>query len=159
MVKTWLLAGVVLLAVPGLVGCSSEPKASALGPELQRDGTTLLEGVADIEHGGKKPIITDDASKDVPCGDGKVQRVFAGSAPLQPYADIDTIFDLSYNRALYFLDDERYDLTKRADSDDLARREFVATGKEELKVTLNFTFTAGVVPTLTLRGETACLEP
>jgi hypothetical protein len=160
MVKTWLFAGVVLLAGPGLVGCSSGPTVSELGGQMQKDGTELLDRAAESQGvEGVKPTITDDASKDVPCGDGKVKRVFAGSFPFMKRDKVDTTFDLAFSITLGQLDKERYELTQEPDSDDLARREFVLTGKDDLKVTFTFTFTGGAAPAAALRGETACLKP
>jgi hypothetical protein len=159
MVKTWMLAGVVLLAGPGLVGCTSGPKASELGGELQKDATALLDQSAESQGlDGAKPTITDDASKDVPCGDGKVKRVFAGSFPFMKRPDVDATFDFAFKIVLADLDTERYELTREPDSDDLARREFVATGKDDHKITLTFTLTGGTAPTFALHGETACLK-
>lgn len=155
-----MLAGVVLLAAPGLVGCTSGPKLSELAGDLQKDGTALIDDAARVEGvEGVKPTITDDASKDVSCDDGKVKRVLAGSFPFKPRPDVDASFDFAFNAVLAHLDMERYELTKEPDSDDLSRREFVATGKDDLKVTMTFTFTGGSAPVFALRGETACLKP
>jgi outer membrane murein-binding lipoprotein Lpp len=159
MVKTCLLAGVVLLTGAGLTGCTSEPKASELAAQLKQVGTEQLDEAADTEAAdGVKPTMTEDASKDVSCGDGKVKRVFAGSFPFKPNPDVDSTFDLAFKSVLGAMDTERYPLTKKPESDDLNGREFVFTGKDKDKVTFTFTFTAGATPTLALRGETACLD-
>ena len=127
---------------------------------MQKDGTALLDASAGFGAAeGVKPTITDDASKDVPCGDGKVKRVYAGSFPFKASPDMDTTFDLTFAITVGHLDTGRYEITKEPDSDDVVRREFVFTGKDDLKVTFTFAFTGGASPISTLRGETACLKP
>lgn len=159
MAKRWLLTGIVLLAGAGLTGCSSGPKAAELGAELQKEGTQQLETGASLSGAdGVKPTITEDASKDVPCADGKVKRVFAGSFPFKPGASLDTTFDLAWAALRGRLDDKRYDLVTRPDDEDTTRREAVFAGKDDYKVTLRFIFTGGVTPTFALQGETACLD-
>ena len=156
--RAWALAGVVL-AAPGLVGCTSGPTLSELGAQLQQDGTQALDEAAKSEAAaGVEPTITDDASKDVSCGDGKAKRVLAGSFPFSTNRDLDTTFDLAWVAVLGRIDRDRYKLTKEPDSADLARREFVLTGQDDVKMTLTFTFSGGASPVLALRGETACLK-
>ncbi|WP_405055920.1 hypothetical protein OG474_24630 [Kribbella sp. NBC_01505] len=159
MAKRSLLTGIVLLAVAGLTGCSSGPTISELGPQLQQEGTQQLDAAADYSGvDGVKPTITEDASKDVPCGDGKVKRVFAGSFPFEPGASLDTTFDLAFISLRGRIDGKRYDLVTQPDKEDLTRREAVFAGKDDNKLTLTFVFTGGATPTFALRGETACLE-
>ncbi|WP_405055919.1 hypothetical protein OG474_24625 [Kribbella sp. NBC_01505] len=149
----------MLLAGVGLTGCSSGPKVSELGAELQQEGKAQLTAAADFNGAdGVQPTITEDASKDVSCGDGKVKRVFAGSFLFRPNPDIDQTFDFAFTALRGRLDQNRYDLTTRPDADDTARREAVFAGQDRYKVTLRFVFTGGAEPAFALQGETACLD-
>jgi hypothetical protein len=87
-----------------------------------------------------------------------VKRVFAGTFPFEPNPDVDTTFDLAYKTAFGLLDSERYELTQRPDADNLVGREFVLTGKDDLKVTVKFTFTGGTAQIFAMRAETDCLK-
>ncbi|TDD58300.1 hypothetical protein E1263_20000 [Kribbella antibiotica] len=159
MVKRWLVTGVVLLAGVGLTGCAKGSTLAELGSEIKQVGTEQLTEAADTGAvKGTAPVITDDASADVPCGSGKAKRVFAGSFPYKPDPDIDTTLDFGYKAVLATMDTGRYKLTKEPDSDDTKRREFVFTGQEEHKVTFTFVLTGGAAPSLALRAETACLD-
>jgi len=154
------LAGIALgsTLLLGTSACGG-PSVSEVGSQLQRDGSDVLTKAVETEAAdGVQPTITEDGSKDEACPDGKVKRVYAGSFPFEPNADVDTTFDLAFKSVLGQLDDERYELTRQPDSDDLNRREFVATSKDDGNITLTVTFTAGQVPTFALRGETKCLS-
>lgn len=160
MVKTWGTIGCGVVLMASLAACTGGPSLSELGSRLQKDGSALLDGAADSEGAdGVKPTVTDDGTKDVACPDGKVRRVYAGSFPFKPNSDVDTTFDLAFKSVLGQLDNERYELTKPPDSDDLTRREFVATSKDDDGgITLTVTFTANSAPTFALRGETKCVD-
>ena len=132
---------------------------SELGPELREEGTKQLAEAADFSgDDGVKPTITEDASKDVPCGDGKVKRVFAGSFPFDSSASLDTTFDLAFISLRGRIESKRYSLVAQPDTEVVTRREAVFTGKDDNKVTLTFVFTGGATPIFALRGETACLD-
>lgn len=121
----------------------------------------LLTEVADTSAvDGTVPTVTEDASKDIPCGDAKVKRVFAGSFPFEPHSDLDNTFDFGFSAVWAAIDTERYgyDFHQGYDNDDLVGRKFTFTGKDDYKVTLTFVFTAGKTPTFALHGETACLN-
>lgn len=102
-----------------------------------------------------KPTVKQDAGADVACADGKAKRVFEASVPVRTSADPDNMFENTINGVL--ANSNGYSIQTRADADDLVRREMTLRA-DDYPATLKAVVVAAPVPTLTLSGETDCID-
>jgi hypothetical protein len=151
------LAGIALAGLLlGTATACGAPKLSEEGPWFQQNAQAMLDELADRTAAeGSTPTVKQDATTDVSCGDGKAKRVFEASMPLKLSAELDNTFDFAVTAVSAA--EDGYTIKTSPDSDDLVRRELTLRADEH-PATITVVLTAKPVPTLTLTGETDCLE-
>jgi hypothetical protein len=151
------LAGIALasLLLFTTTACGG-PKLSEEGPWFQQNAQAMLDELADGSAAeGSTPTVKQDATTDVSCGDGKAKRAFEASMPLKLSAELDTTFDFAVTAVSAA--EDGYTIKTFPHSDDLVRREMTLRADEH-PATMTAVLTAKPVPTLTLTGETDCLN-
>lgn len=146
------LSSVVLL---GATACGGA-KLDEVGPRFQQDVQRAFERFVEIRSlDGSSPTVKQDARVDIACADGKAKRVFEASVPIQLSAKLDDTLDNATFIALGI--SNGYSIQTQPDMDDLVRREMTMRA-DEYPATLKAVVVAAPVPTLTLSGETDCID-
>jgi hypothetical protein len=141
----------------GLANGDDGPTAAEAGTQLAKDARSLLDQVQDIHNLTQPYSVTEDASNDVSCGQGKAKRAFVATTQVPAEGNLDNRLDRETTRAIGGLP-MAYKVTDRSNVDDLSGRRVVMRN-EDLAVTVTVRLTpTGSNVTYDVRGETDCLS-
>lgn len=151
------LSGLLTTSGCGLFTDDSGPTSAEAGAQLSKDVRPLLSRVEKRYDPAGPFAVTEDAGKDVPCGDGKAKRTFAANTRVLQVADLDNTLDRATDLVVAALT-PTYQIAQRSDVDELSSRRIVMHDEtNDLRVTLVLTPTGKEID-FAFTGETGCVR-